>query len=718
MFKRRSKHLALMLVLAMLATLFVGVGVASAKSLNTVNKVVSVGEDFIGDTTVNLSIMEDDPYVDHFAYGDTFQLILPSGVKWNAASVSGPATAEKRTNQVLEVTFSDAVDDGDVDEIIVDINIEIDGYTGDVKVEVDPLDSGVTAGEYLVARVAGGKMTATVDSVKKIAKSNTNGGTIQLREASLEAVGEDECDVTIKLPANFEWWDTPEVEGAGGFADAVIDTSVDPDGRSFTFTFDPADDRSQRGILYISTPIKAGRSANFGEIEVAISGENADGSDIVDADLVVAEYVDWGLNAKISEVKDLTSGKFDQVTGKITLKENIAATLISGRDLSLEVPSWVKITDVKSLTDNYDPDVDVVLDASKNYVDFTITGTPTTTKRELTFKLELSIQGDQEGDIEATIKGAGVEEMTLLIAKAVKPVTAACDNTTDVKIGVQDQAVADVVITEGIKEAIRKDTVDDIDGNAGDDGQIVLSLTEGATFADTPTITITEGNLEIVADDVRLGTDDTTVVIPVKSEGSKISSIKVSDIKLTLDRTIPEGDLWFKVGGNAVVENSRAAADADVIEDGEFKVGTAAKVVIANVVTPAPGEKHAVAVFTIGSVDYTINALAQPAMDVAPYISGDRTYLPIRYVAYALGIDDNNILWDGVNQTVTLMKGDKVVQLKIGSTTLLVNGAAVTMDVAPQINSDRTMLPIRFVAQAFGASAGWDAATQQVTITL
>ncbi|MDD3899349.1 MAG: copper amine oxidase N-terminal domain-containing protein, partial [Syntrophomonadaceae bacterium] len=137
--------------------------------------------------------------------------------------------------------------------------------------------------------------------------------------------------------------------------------------------------------------------------------------------------------------------------------------------------------------------------------------------------------------------------------------------------------------------------------------------------------------------------------------------------------------------------------------------------VLGTVITAAGGNVANTGVFTIGSATYTINGV-EKTMDVAPYISNSRTYMPIRYVAYALGIDDNNILWDGAKRTVTLIKGDKVVQMTIGSTTLLINGAAVTMDVAPEISSDRTMLPAAFVAQAFGSAATWDATTQTVSI--
>ena len=67
------------------------------------------------------------------------------------------------------------------------------------------------------------------------------------------------------------------------------------------------------------------------------------------------------------------------------------------------------------------------------------------------------------------------------------------------------------------------------------------------------------------------------------------------------------------------------------------------------------------------------------------YIKDNRTYLAIRDIGAACGIDQSNIIWDGSKNTVTLMKGDKVVQMTIGSKTLLINGAAVTMDVAPEV---------------------------------
>ncbi len=57
-----------------------------------------------------------------------------------------------------------------------------------------------------------------------------------------------------------------------------------------------------------------------------------------------------------------------------------------------------------------------------------------------------------------------------------------------------------------------------------------------------------------------------------------------------------------------------------------------------------------------------------------------------------------------------------IVKMTIGESVGFVNGAAKTLDAAPVIKNSRTMLPVRFVAEAFGATVGWDGATSTATI--
>jgi len=120
-------------------------------------------------------------------------------------------------------------------------------------------------------------------------------------------------------------------------------------------------------------------------------------------------------------------------------------------------------------------------------------------------------------------------------------------------------------------------------------------------------------------------------------------------------------------------------------------------------------------VFTIGSYTYDINGSYQSS-DVAPYIKNNRTYLPIRFVAYSVGITDYYIIWDETNKTVILIKDGVVVKLQLNSRVMLVNGSTVMLDTAPEIRGNRVCLPIAPVVGAFGYMATWDQYTQQVTI--
>lgn len=48
------------------------------------------------------------------------------------------------------------------------------------------------------------------------------------------------------------------------------------------------------------------------------------------------------------------------------------------------------------------------------------------------------------------------------------------------------------------------------------------------------------------------------------------------------------------------------------------------------------------------------------------------------------------------------------IVLEIGSTTALVDGREVELDAAPRIENGRTLVPIRFVAEALGHRVDWE----------
>lgn len=117
----------------------------------------------------------------------------------------------------------------------------------------------------------------------------------------------------------------------------------------------------------------------------------------------------------------------------------------------------------------------------------------------------------------------------------------------------------------------------------------------------------------------------------------------------------------------------------------------------------------------IGNPVMTVNGTEKPIDEsgTAPVIVNDRTLLPVRAVVEEMG---GTVAWDGDTQTVTLNYDSDEIKLVIDSLTATLNGTQQTLDTAPTIINDRTMLPIRFIAESFKFNVDWAQETQTVTI--
>jgi hypothetical protein len=120
--------------------------------------------------------------------------------------------------------------------------------------------------------------------------------------------------------------------------------------------------------------------------------------------------------------------------------------------------------------------------------------------------------------------------------------------------------------------------------------------------------------------------------------------------------------------------------------------------------------------FYIGKPYVYINGI-MVKMEVAPFIKDGRTFVPVRYVAEPFGAQ---VIWNGTERKVTLIH-KKFIELWIGNPQATVDGTAIYIDptntsVMPFIMEGRTLLPLRFVSEAFGATVNWDSITKKVTI--
>lgn len=96
--------------------------------------------------------------------------------------------------------------------------------------------------------------------------------------------------------------------------------------------------------------------------------------------------------------------------------------------------------------------------------------------------------------------------------------------------------------------------------------------------------------------------------------------------------------------------------------------------------------------------------------DVAPYIYKDRTMVPLRVISENLG---KKVLWDSANRSVQISDDyGSVLYLTIDKKEINDfaggNSNTIKLDVAPSIKDDRTFVPLRAIAEAFGEKVDWD----------
>lgn len=126
----------------------------------------------------------------------------------------------------------------------------------------------------------------------------------------------------------------------------------------------------------------------------------------------------------------------------------------------------------------------------------------------------------------------------------------------------------------------------------------------------------------------------------------------------------------------------------------------------------------AVARFYVNKTDYYQGSVPL-TMDIAPTIIESRTFLPVRYVAEALGAD---VKWDAVENKVTLVRKNTTIQLWIDNPRAEVNGQTAFIDptnhqVRPTVlPPGRTMLPIRFIAESLDCQIEWNDDLKEVKI--
>ena len=128
------------------------------------------------------------------------------------------------------------------------------------------------------------------------------------------------------------------------------------------------------------------------------------------------------------------------------------------------------------------------------------------------------------------------------------------------------------------------------------------------------------------------------------------------------------------------------------------------------------GDGREIKIISIADRSLLITARLNDApmnFEKSPVIKDGRVLVPLRAIFEAMGA---TVAWDGNAQKATSSKNGTTVEITIGSNVLYKNGAAVALDVPAQLIDGYTMVPVRAVAEAFGAEVAWDDSTKTVYI--
>ena len=110
---------------------------------------------------------------------------------------------------------------------------------------------------------------------------------------------------------------------------------------------------------------------------------------------------------------------------------------------------------------------------------------------------------------------------------------------------------------------------------------------------------------------------------------------------------------------------------------------------------------------TVGALTYSRDGNAG-RMDVVPIVYNSRTMVPLRFFSDAFGAQ---IDWNSDTRTVTINHQGETLSFVIGE-------PSPGMDVPAKVTDGRTLVPLRFISEFFGANVDWVAETQTIAVTM
>ena len=753
---------AAMVVSLVPATAFADTG--SAKAVAKVIDSVDVAEDADKETVLNNEKVELQLKVDgngQYAAGSTPKHELTftlDGAEFKAVSateiaknvfVKGAVVDESKITEVEKDSFKLTITDVELkDEDIISVklgpNMKLKSTSVGKKATISVDGDMVTTDDLTFAEV---KDTGVKASVKKVAEITEEGVSALERELKIESnVGDFKVGqrFELKLSAGFEFnklvgkgdsYGTPTTE------DTTSKYKVIDNGKGERTAVIEVTDATDTITVKADNLVISADTAKVGaecKLTVKAVKGTAGFNDTADA-IVVAKVVADAIEVSVDEDEDVPviySGVNDANEGitddsdhkalEVTIKEPTAGTLDAKKVLTMELPDGVYVTNVES-NDDFDADEVAFAAAYKkgDYEKFefarrTLDATEEGQDAgELKFTLTLVAEPGFTGDVTLKVDGAGLDKaQEVKIAKFVAPYTVEAS---------QNNLIIDYRNTKIPTNIVVKEAED---GLWKKNSQFVFGVDkfEDDDFENDATYTVDDkSDLEVKTIKDKLGFKID------KESADDAATVTISNISLYMSRNLAAGayDLQLNTTGSdafmkqAILAPAGVDADEATVKyqyyDNDAHFDEVVKEGFVNIITAGRDKDDASftkkVVVPVGE-KYIIAGEEQVALDVPAYISAaGYTMLPVRAVATALGINNNNVLWNQASRTVTILYGQRIITMVAGQKVVTVNGNTIPASATVQIKDGRTFLPMRDLATALGVTdITWDAATKTATM--
>ena len=514
--------------------------------------------------------------------------------------------------------------------------------------------------------------------------------------------------ITLKLKGNYEF----NLDENGNFADkdgktkdikdivkclndgaTVKVDKGDYDKDELKFYIDGIKD-GQRPIITIGGfALKATKDCDAGDVaKITVSSKDFDS-----VTLEVAKMVEEAVTYTVEDddLPTIWAGKdYDETnTLEVAIEENTGDILNTSRKATFTFPEGIEVVgiDVEGVDEEsaktkyefkYEIDENVV--TIWNYGE-----KAESDETDMQVKFLLNAAPTFSGDVKVTL-GGEFDDVELKVAEVKAPYTVEA-KTSEVLIDYRYVPVNEIVITEAEEGLL-------------EEGDKIYLEVEKMDFEDAGSYEVTSGDIEV---DVTIEDDDHTAQpeVEVTDDSTEASTITISGLELYLDRTLPVGGYALQnvKADNILWENStdkKGEDDKDSYEyvpeanqasNGLFKY----KEVTCNdkyveVVTSGRDNDDSTTnrkiVITIGATTMAVGTQTI-TLDTPAYINAENyTELPLRAVSEAFGA---TVGWDDASRTVTVMMGQRIVSMTIGSKTMYINGTPVQMNTAPEITNER-----------------------------